>query len=303
LNTSKNQFKLVADFIGESDDPRAGHVLRAIIAFSAYQLILSIALQILGLARNFSLVPLELLVFALVGTCISLYSTVSTLRSQLSNPNTLNEDEQRRLHAARIEAYLSKRLGVLCQGIDHSLSAVMFFARAQLGRKASPQLERDIREVMERIDQVQLLVSEMQRSVENLGSRDSSNALLTAPSDSGELLPTINPPEPVDEYKGASGLYSLRKTARTAVILPITVSYSSDETQLQFHTYTVNVCEDGACIVFSSNDLASQSEIGVQMQQDISTRARIRWIQPPLENSFRLAGIEFIDQRVKVGSF
>lgn len=304
MNTSKNQAKAIAHFIGALDDPRAGHVFWGIIAFSSYQLVLSFVLQTLGLARNFSLFPLELLVFALAVTCISLYSTVSTLRSQLSNAPADNEDEQRRLHSAQIAAYLSKRLGALCQGIDHSLAAIMFFARAQLGRKASPQLERDIREVMERIDQVQLLVSEMRRSVENLDSLDSSNNLLAARSrDPEEQLPTINLPEPVDEYKGSSGLYSLRKTARKAVILPITVSYSSDENQLQFHTYTVNVCEEGACIVFSTDDLAGQSEIGVQMPQDVAARARIRWIQPPRENSFRLAGIEFIDQRVRVGDF
>ena len=77
-------------------------------------------------------------------------------------------------------AYLSKKLKAFCQGIDHSLSAIMFFTRAQLGRKASPQLERDLREVMERIDQVQLLVSEMQRSVGNIGSLDSTGALIAA---------------------------------------------------------------------------------------------------------------------------
>lgn len=304
MNTSRNQAKAIADFMGALYDPRAGHVFWGIVAFSSYQLVLSIVLQTLGLARNFSLLPLELLVFALAATCIWLYSTVSALRSQLSKPPAQNEDEQRRLHSARIAAYLSKRLGALCQGINHSLAAIMFFARAQLGRKASPQLERDIREVMERIDQVQLLVSEMKRSVENLDSLDSSNNLLAVRGrDLDEPLPTINLPDSVDEYKGASGLYSLRKTARKAVVLPITVSYSSDENQLQFHTYTVNVCEEGACIVLSTDDLAGQSEIGIQMPQDVATKARIRWIQPARENSFRLAGIEFIDQRVRVGNF
>jgi hypothetical protein len=300
---AKNQPKAIANSLGSLDDPRAVHVLWGILAFASYQLVLSIVLQTLGLARNFSLFPLELLVFALVATCLSLYSTVSTLRNEvLSTPNQ-SADEQRRLQSARIAAYLSKKLGVFCQGIDHSLSAIMFFARAQLGRKASPQLERDLREVMERIDQVQLLVSEMQRSVENLGSLD-TNALLAAPSgDSAEPAATITVPESVDEYKGASSLYSLRKTARKVVILPITVSYASEENQLQFHTYTLNVCEEGACIVFSGNDLGSQSEIGVKMPQEFAARARIRWIQPSRENSFRLAGIEFLDQRVKVAAF
>ncbi|MGH9426631.1 MAG: PilZ domain-containing protein [Terriglobia bacterium] len=303
MNLSSNQPKAIVNIIAALDDPRAGHVFWGIIAFSSYQLVLPIVLQTLGLARNFSLVPLELLVFALVATCISLYSTVSTLRQQVLAPANQNADEQRSLHSAQIEVYLSKRLGVLCQGIDHSLSAIMFFARAQLGRKASPQLERDIREVMERIDQVQLLVKEMRRSVENLGSLDSSSALLAAPSgDSAEPVATIDVPESVDEYKGASGRYSLRKTARKAVILPITVGYSTEGNQLQFHTYTVNVCEEGACIVFSGDGLTGQSEVDVQMPQEFAARARIRWIQPARENSFRLAGIEFLDQRVKVGA-
>ena len=272
------------------------------LAFALYQLVLAIVLQTRGLARNFSLFPLELLVFALVATCLSLYSTVSALRNQALARTNQGAGEQRRLQSARIATYLSKRLGTFCQGIDHSLSAIMFFARAQLGRNASPQLERDLREVMERIDQVQLLVSEMQRSVENLGSLDSTNALLSAPGgDSVEPAPTITAPS-LDEYKGASGLYSLRKTARKVVILPITVSYASEENHLQFHTYTVNVCEEGACIVFSGNHLGCQSEIGVQMPQEFTAKARIRWIQPSRENSFRLAGIEFLDQRVKVAA-
>ena len=296
---AKNQPKAIASFLGSLDDPRAAHVLWGILAFASYQLVLSIVLQTLGLARNFSLIPSELLVFALVTTCLYLYSTVSTLRNQVSTPTNQVADEQRRLQSA----YLSKRVGTFCQGIDHSLSAIMFFARAQLGRRTSPQSERDLREVVERIDQVQMLVLEMQRSVENLSSLDSTTALLAAPSgDSAEPAATITAPESVDEYKGASGPSYLRKMARKVVILPITVSYASEENQLQFQTYTVNVCEEGACIVFSGHDLGSQSEIGIQMPQEFAKRAKIRWIQPSLDNSFRLAGIEFLDSRVKVAA-
>jgi hypothetical protein len=300
---AKNQPKTIASFIGSLDDPGAAHVLWGILAFASYQFVLAIVLQSLGLAPNFSLFPLELLVFSLVACCLSLYSTVLTLRHQGLAPTHQGADEQRRLQSAQIAVYLSKRLGTFCQGIDHSLAAIMFFARAQLGRRSSPQLERDLREVMERIDQVQMLVLEMQRSVENLGSLDSTNALLAASDgDSAEPAATITVPESVDEYRGASGLYSLRKMARKVVIVPITVSYASEEDQVRFQSYTVNVCEEGACIVFSGNDLGSQSEIGVQMPQEFAARARIRWIQPSRENSFRLAGIEFLDQRVKVAS-
>ena len=283
------------------DDPRVEHAFWGILAFISYQFILTVLFRTLGLVRNFSLIPFELLAFALVTTCLSLLSTISTLRSQLLAPQIERVEEERRLQSARIAMRLSKKLGTFCQGIDHSLSAIMFFARAQLGRKPSPQLERDVREVMERIDQVQLLVSEMQRSAENVGSPDTADGL-PALDEATEAIPTVALPEFVDEYKGAGGLYSLRKTARKVVILPITVSYENEENHLQFHTYTVNICEDGACIVFSGDDLGDLSEIGVQMPQEFVAKARIRWIQPARENSFRLAGIEFLDQRVKVAA-
>ena len=301
--TAKSQSKTTVSLLASLDGPRLAHVLRGIVAFVSYELILSIVLQVRGLGRNSSLFPLELLVFALVTVCLSLYSTVLALRNQVIAQKDQGADEQRRLQSAQIATYLSKKLRAFCQGIDHSLSAIMFFTRAQLERKASPQLERDLREVMERIDQVQLLVSEMQRSVGNIGSLDNTAALIAAlGSDSAEPVATIAIPDSVDEYKGAAGLYSLRKTSRKVVILPITVSYASEESQLQFHTYTVNVCEEGACIVFSGNNLGSQTEIGIQLPQEFAARARIRWIQPSRENSFRLAGIEFLDQRVKVAA-
>jgi hypothetical protein len=300
--TAKTQPKTTVSLLGSLDDPRLANVLRGILAFASYELILSIVLQSLRLARNLSLFPLELLVFALVTVCLSLYSTVSALRNQVIAQQDQGADEQLRLQSAQIATYLSKKLKGFCQGIDHSLSAIMFFTRAQLGRKAPPQLERDLREVMERIDQVQLLVSEMQRSVGNLGSLDSKAALIAALGSDSAAPATIAIPDSVDEYKGGAGLYSLRKTSRKVVILPITVNYASEQSQLQFHTYTVNVCEEGACIVFSGNDLGSQTEIGIQMPQEFAARARIRWIQPSRENSFRLAGIEFLDQRVKVAA-
>lgn len=299
---AKNQPKATAGLFGSVNDTLTAQVLGGILAFATYQLLLSIVLNTLGLNRNFSLFPLELLVFALLATCLCLYSTVSTLRSQALTATHQGADELRRLQSSRIAAHLSAKLGAFCHGIDHSLSAIMFFARAQLGRKASPQLERDLREVMERIDQVQLLVSEMRRSVGNLDSVDSSTTLLAA-AGSTEPMASVTVPESVDEYKGAGGLYSLRKTARKVLILPITVSYATETNQLQFHTYTVNVCEEGACIVFSGNDLGNQSEIDIQMPQEFTGRAKIRWIQPSRENSFRLAGIEFLDQRVKVAAF
>ncbi|MCI0626334.1 MAG: PilZ domain-containing protein [Acidobacteria bacterium] len=299
---AKSQRKAIEGFLTSSDHPRIAHVLWGGCAFVFYQVVLLIVLQFHGVMRNPALLLLEVLVFALVATCLALYSNILALRNNGLVPAKQDAEEEKRLQAVRIEAQLSKRLGTFCQGIEHSLSAIMFFARAQLGRKASPQLERDLREVMERIDQVQLLVQEMRRSVENLGSLDSTNPLLAASAgDLAEPPASVTAPDTTaGEFKGSSGLYSLRKTARKVVILPITVSYLSEDTQLQFHTYTVNVCEDGACIVFSGKDLGSQSEIGVRMPEEFAALAKIRWIQPSRENSFRLAGIEFIDQKVKV---
>jgi hypothetical protein len=300
---SSHQPKTVLGLRGSFDDPRVAHVLGGILAFASYQLVLAYAFQALGRVRDASLYPLELLVFALLTTCLYLYSTVSTLRSQGLSPVNLRVDEERRLHSARIASYLSKRLASFCQGIDHSLAAIMFFTRAQLGRKASPQLERDLREVMERIDQVQLLVSEMQRAVREVDSLDSRDALVAAINNEAlEPAASVRVPDSAGEYQGAPGLYSLRKTARKVIVLPITVSYAGKEGQLQFYTYTLNLCEEGACIVFSGNDLGSQSDIGIQMPEEFEAKARIRWIQPPRENSFRLAGIEFLDRRAKIAA-
>ena len=302
--TPNQEPKTFVGLRGSLDDPRIAHVLGGVLAFASYQVILAIGLQALGLVRDVSLFPLELLVFALLAACLYLYSTVSTLRNQVVSPMNLREQMNNEgIHSARIAAYLSKKLAAFCHGIDHSLAAIMFFTRAQLGRKGSPQLERDLREVMERIDQVQLLVSEMQRSVREVDSLDGRDALV-GPIDKEDSEPpaSIPIPDPVGEYQGTPGLYSLRKTARKVIVLPITVSYAGVESQLQFHTYTLNVCEEGACIVFSGNDLGSQSDIGVQMPEEFEAKARIRWIQPPRENSFRLAGIEFLDRRVKVAA-
>ena len=297
---AKNQPIAIAGFFGALDYSLAIHIFCGLLAFASYQLVKFFTLSTLGLARNAWMFPFELLIFSLVAVCLSLYSTISRLRSQPTTLGHRQSEDAQKLHSAQI-ASISKKLATFCLGIDHSLSAIMFFARAQLGHNASPQMERDLREVMERIDQIQLLVTEMQRSVEGLGPPGRPDALATD-LDSDPETPALSIPESVGEYKGASGLYSLRKTARKTVIRPIRVSYATEETNLHFDTYTVNVCEDGACIVFSGNDLGIQSEIAIQMPEEFEAKAKIRWIQPARENSFRLAGIEFLDQRVKVAS-
>src|SRR5262245_35404069 len=121
--TTKNEPKTTVSLLASPDDPRLAHILRGIVAFASYELILSIVLQVLGLSRNLSLFPLELLAFALVTVCLSLHSTISSLRNQAIIQRHQNADEQRRLQSAQIAAYLSKKLRAFCQGIDHSLSA------------------------------------------------------------------------------------------------------------------------------------------------------------------------------------
>jgi len=297
---AKEQPIAIAGFFGPVDYSLAIHIFCGLLAFALYQLVKFFTLSTLGLARNPSLFPFELLIFSLLAVCLSLYSTISRLRSQPTAVGNRQSEDARKLHSAQL-ASISKRLTTFCLGIDHSLSAIMFFARAQLGLSPSPHLERDLREVMERIDQIQLLVSEMQRSLENLGPPDSADTVGADLHRNTESL-AVPTPESVGEYNGAGGLYCLRKTARKTVIRPIKVSYSTEETNLQFDTYTVNVCEEGACIVFSGNDLGIQSEIGIQMPEEFEAKARIRWIQPAKEKAFRLAGIEFLDHRVKVAS-
>jgi hypothetical protein len=226
---AKNQPKTTVSLPASLDDPPLAHVLRGILAYaivSAHSVHRSASPRT---GSQFEPFPIGITsirarnsVSLLVLKCFGVALPVIAQRDQ-------SADEKARLQSAQIAAYLSKKLKAFCHGIDHSLSAIMFFTRAQLGRKASPQLERDLREVMERIDQVQLLVSEMQRSVGNIGSLDSTAALVAAlGSDSAEPAATITIPDSVDEYKGAAGLYSLRKTSRKVVILPITVNYASE---------------------------------------------------------------------------
>jgi hypothetical protein len=63
---SQSQPKTTVSLLAFLDDPRLAHALRGVVAFVSYELVLSIVLQVLRLGRNVSLLPLELMVFALV---------------------------------------------------------------------------------------------------------------------------------------------------------------------------------------------------------------------------------------------
>ena len=125
------------------------------LAFLIYEVSIGSLMSYLDEVRPVSVFFLELLVFALAATAMVLYSRVLALeteRGSFSSEETLGRHHAER---TRFESRLSEKLETLSGGIEHSLSAIMFFARAQLAKAPSPQMERDLREVMERIDQIQ----------------------------------------------------------------------------------------------------------------------------------------------------
>jgi PilZ domain len=273
------------------------------LAFLIYEVSIGSLMSYLDKVRPVSVFFLELLVFALVVSAMVLYSRVLALETErvsFSPEGTLRRDNAEQ---TRFESRLSEKLETLSGGIEHSLSAITFFARAQLAKATSPQTERDLREVMERIDQIQFLLEEMREAVD---SKDSE----TSGVFSSAQGPHADPPgksfgphlDRQKDFRHSNKAFSLRKSARKVVILPITVNYVQSDTQLRFHTYTVNICEGGACILFSGQDLDEKALIGLQMPHEIQAQAWIRWVQPSVENSFRLAGVEFINHRAEVTS-
>ena len=96
----------------------------------------------------------------------------------------------------------------------------------------------------------------------------------------------------------SSLIHYLRKSSRKVLILPITVRFVRDSSSLEFQTYTVNVCEDGACIIFSGEQVGSETTVAIRMRENFETKACIKWIHPATKNSFRLAGVEFLDKKV-----
>lgn len=292
----KPQLNRVTSWDSTEQQGALWHFVWAGAAFVLYQLILGSVLSYARVVRNSAILPFEVFVFGSVATVLCLYSRIIRLQREVAEAGARSPRDDRRIHSAKLKALLTKRVAGLHQAIDQSLSAIMFFVRAQLGRAGTTQLQRDLREVMERIDQIKLLLLEMQHAVEDLD-------LLEAAPSSGTLpQPEASRENSVTPFRGTTSLNSLRKASRKAVVLPVTIRYFDRDTTLEFHTYTVNVCESGACILFASQDLENHSEVGVEMPQDFSSQARIRWIQPFRENSFRLAGIEFLSQRLAASS-
>jgi hypothetical protein len=276
------------------------------IVFLLYEFCMILLCRALHVSRNPVTVLSDVAIFGLVTGLIFSYSRIYQLETE--RRRGLVEDHEREYASKQMQLLndVGKRLEIFSQGIAHSLSAIMFFARAHLVKSSSPQMERDLREIMERIDQVQLLLQELKVSIASKfpPTINQSETPATAESakaiDSNKILA-----EDVSMVAGATTrsnlIHYLRRSSRRVLILPINVRYSYDGSSLEFQTYTVNVCEDGACIIFSGDHAGCETAVALQMPENFETKASIKWIQPASENSFRLAGVEFLAKKTAIG--
>lgn len=280
-----------------------GHLFYAVIAFSIFELLLGILLRTLALSRNRGFFFMEFLTFALASLVICFYSRAYRTGekrhgffkdvSQLSNQgNSLHTDSDG-----------FGNIDKLSEGIRDSLSAIMFYARTNLVHEENSQKMRDLREIMERIDQVQLLIQNMTAL---LTGAQPKPVRVESPNAQPLIRKELQHSEEISEDQ-FSGTFNgdidrnhsfLRKSARKVLILPITVRMLKNEKSMEFQTYTINVCEGGACIIFVDNILSDKSVIDVQIAAHFESQARIKWVQLSRESSFRLAGIEFIESKL-----
>jgi PilZ domain len=269
-----------------------------ILAFCSYEILITLLLDALNLRRNSFVFFVELCIFGLACTCLYFHSRTTLLnvrRTALASESGFRRRYEM-LAQSNFEHFAKQ--ASLSEGIEQSLSAVMFFARAHLAKSGNSQLQRDLMEVMERIDQIQMLLSEMKipmipgKGDETKGFRKQESKLSRDTKKDQRALEShyqvMDTPEPV---------YSLRKSARKTHIIPITVHYSSSDTRLEFQSYTINICESGACIVFSDPGIREDTIIEFQIPSEFQSRAIIKWVQPKRADSFGLAGIEFLDSR------
>lgn len=269
-----------------------------ILAFCSYEILITLLLDVLRLRRNPLVFLVELCIFGLACACLYFHSRSTLLNARRSALASDSGFRQRYEMLAQSNFEHSAKQASLSEGIEQSLSAVMFFARAHLANSGNPQLQRDLMEVMERIDQIQMLLSEMKMPMipgkgdETKGFRNREKKVS---KDTNEGHPALGSP-----YQGISSsepVYSLRKSARKTQIIPVTVHYSSSDTRLEFQSYTINTCESGACIVFSDPGIREETIIEFQIPREFQSRAIIKWVQPKRADAFGLAGIEFLDSR------
>ena len=269
-----------------------------ILAFCFYEILITLLLDVLHLKRNPLVFFVELCIFGLACTCLYFHSRTTLLNARRSALGSDAGFRQRFETLARSHYEHSAKQASLSQGIEQSLSAVMFFARAHLAKSGNSQLQRDLMEVMERIDQIQMLLSEMKipmisgKSDENEGFRNLESKVPREAKEDNRALGS-----PYLAMGTSEPTFSLRKSARKTQIIPITVHYSASDTRLEFQSYTVNICESGACIVFSDPGIREDTIIEFQIPSEFQSRAIIKWVQPKRADAFGLAGIEFLDSR------
>jgi hypothetical protein len=283
------------------------HFFYGVVAFSIFELLLGTLLKSLALSRNRGLFFTEFLTFALASLAIYFYSR--TYRTEAKRHGFLQERSQVRngVDTLRTGSDDFANLDKLSEGIRDSLSAIMFYARTNLVHEENSQKTRDLREIMERIDQVQLLV-------QNMTTLLTGTQLKSATAESKELQPLAGKESETNSAirtDQSSEIFNgdiverhpfLRKSARKVLILPITVRMIKNEKNMEFQTYTINVCEGGACIIFVDNVLSDKAVIDVQIAAHFESQARIKWVQLSRESSFRLAGIEFIESKLWMSS-
>ena len=267
------------------------HLLCGAGAFLTFEVCLRILLSALDLSRNPGFFFFEFLIFLLTSQLIYLYDQIHRLnRPQRPSGFRLGRS------TLPLEAF--------AEGVRDSLSAIMFFARASLVGAKSGQEARDLREVMERVDQLQMLFQEMHvlssaDAQPGAGLEDSA-ILGNSETSVGE---GISRSAVLHEKSGQTRVmpqYRLRRSSRKVLVLPVRVRYVEEENNLEFQAYTVNVTEEGACIILSNDSLATISNVDVQMSPNFEAGASIKWIQQSGENALRLAGIEFTGRRYPV---
>ena len=274
------------------------HGTICLLAFLVFEVLQAFAFVALSLSRPDGFIFLEFFTFAAIAGIIYFQDHAHQLVLRQQSLIRVVSEQQRlnRMRPARLNVF--ENLFRLSEGVAESLSAVMLYARSKLGQKPNPVDSRDLREVIERVDQVQLLVQEMgQLTRDNF--LESRNTL-------------VDPKKTISIFGESSQGYagkdwpklsqSLRRNSRQVSVLPATIRLHEGENHRQFHTYTVNISEQGACILFSDESLKEDETIGIALSSDFKSRAKIRWVHSPQGNSFKLAGVEFVDVRFPLRS-
>jgi hypothetical protein len=260
-----------------------------LVAFLACEVLQAAVFSLLSLSRPPGFIFMEFVAFAAVAGVLYFqdHAQLLNIRQQSLMRELSTQQKLSRMRPARLNIF--ENLFRLSEGVAESLSAIMLYARTKMTQSPQPVESRDLKEVMERVDQVQLLVQEMsqltrENFLESRSQESSSKGSLSLLGDSSVGYAGKNWPKLTQ---------SLRRNSRQVSVLPATIRLKEGEVDLEFQTYTVNISEQGACILFSSESLMEDGTIGIALPADFSSRARIRWIRSPQNNSFRLAGVEF----------